>query len=407
MQKGNDMKFLKSVLLIILLINFTNCFGASAASAAAAKFLQQVFLLNYLSCNVFKGGFCYTFGAPAPVSNKLTVCTKCDPMCKMQTDFTAGPTNGYNTCTTGHQEENKGASGWVTVNIDTAKLGAGAKYDSSKCVRWVTSDIGTAGAQACGVHLSDTSNVHCYIEGCTEKKEIDIVPKMLGYDLTASDPPVGVKSINPSSSQIIYENQNINIQFAGSVKSDSIALSGSMNSELNPNFRFGRTVDYNDTLPLAASSKWSLGAAKTLTISALDINDNPVAVPLLYHVIQAGSSKTPSFNDCSGGCKPGWQNAYSIQFNATGGVPPYRWAAASSLPPEANVPSGSLPPGASMTQDGLLSGPATNNFMPNAIYVFGVAVIDSVGQIDVKIITIDTTDVGAQIAACLLLGLCG
>jgi hypothetical protein len=257
----------------------------------------------------------------------------------------------------------------------------------------------------CGYTPANTNT--CKIVACSEFKSVLASVNQLGYDLTASDPPVGVRSINPASNQIIYENQNIDIQFAGSVKSDSISFSGSMNPELNPNFRFRRAVDYNDTLPLAAGSKWSLGAAKTLTISVLDINDNPVVVPLLYHVIKAGSSKTPSFNDCSGGCKPGWQNAYSIQFNATGGVPPYRWVAASSLPPGTNVPSGSLPPGASMTQDGLLSGPATNNFMPNAVYVFGVAVIDSVGQIDVKIITIDTTDVGAQLAACLLLGLCG
>jgi hypothetical protein len=100
------------------------------------------------------------------------------------------------------------------------------------------------------------------------------------------------------------------------------------------------------------------------------------------------------------------QSAYSIQFNATGGVPPYRWAAASSLPPEANVPSGSLPPGASMSQDGLLSGPATNNFMPNAVYAFGVVVVDAVGQMDIKVISIDTTDIAAQYALCLLTGVC-
>ncbi|HMV41225.1 MAG TPA: hypothetical protein PK079_03145 [Leptospiraceae bacterium] len=187
--------------------------------------------------------------------------------------------------------------------------------------------------------------------------------------------------------------------------SDSITFSGSMNSELNPNFRFGRTIDYNDTLPLAASSKWSLGAAKTLTISVLDINDNPVAVPLMYHVIKNGTSKTPSFTTCSGGCKISWQNAYSIQFAVNGGVPPYKWYTATNAPPEANLPSGSLPPGASMNADGLLTGPGTNNFMPNAVWGFAVLVVDSVGQMDVKVIVLDSTDQAAQYAACLLLGM--
>jgi hypothetical protein len=280
--------------------------------------------------------------------------------------------------------------------------------------RWETLDAYDGSANKCGVeyYKYSGSDPSVFETGCSnpDHKMIRVDNSLLGYDAYSNNPPVGITSLSPAINTVIYDNDPISINFDNTVKADSISFGGDMGSTVHPNFRFSRSTEFNDTLNLGPNGSWPLGKLKTLALSYMDVNDKANNPVITYHIISSGTSKNPSFNTCVNPCKRSWQESYNIQLNVSGGVPPYKWYSTASLPAGISLDlppeySASLPPGANISEQGVLSGPPTNNFY--GIYYFGIVVIDSIGQTFPEIITLDTTDIGAQIAACYLLGICG
>lgn len=279
---------------------------------------------------------------------------------------------------------------------------------------WITLDPYDGEANSCGVAYSDYpgGSKEIYESPCTNgRRSVQGSRYLQGYDLLENAPAVGVKTIKPMNHQVIHESQSITVYFENTVKSDNINFSGSLSSNVDQNFKFSRSSEFNDTLSIKPNGKWNLGSSRSLNINLTDINDKPVSVSLIYHVIKNGTSPTPSFNTCVSPftCKLSWLSAYSINFEAKGGFPPYQWNALNEIPIGLPfpLPSGfgpGLPPGAIMGSNGILSGPATNNFY--GTYYFGVIVTDSIGQSFTSVVTIDTTDLVAQFAACYFLGFC-
>lgn len=279
---------------------------------------------------------------------------------------------------------------------------------------WETLDPYHGAATKCGVqyYTYSGSDPKVHEVGCSnpERKMIQFDTASLGYDAFNSSPPAGISSVSPNMNTIVYENESINVYFDRSIKADSVSFGGDMGSNVDPNFKFRRSIDFNDTLFVKPNGSWPLGRQKSLTINYKDLSDQPSNPVISFNIIPSGTSKTPSFGTCKVPCKLSWQESYAIQFTATGGVGPYKWYSAVSLPPgiSLDLPAsyyGALPPNASLSEQGVLSGPATNNFF--GIYYFGVVVVDSVGQVYPELVVVDTTDLAAQLAACYLLGICG
>ncbi|HMV41223.1 MAG TPA: hypothetical protein PK079_03155 [Leptospiraceae bacterium] len=306
---------------------------------------------------------------------------------------------------------------FTDLNCTPGKIRGYRQYDSAgneipggTTYDWITLDKFDGEANKCGVAYGEPKQV--FQSACTNgRKSIQENQYLQGYDLLSGSPPVGVKSTDPQNAQVIFESQQmLTIYFQNTVKSDNLQFSGDLSLLIDPNYKFTRTTDFNDTLQIKSSSKWSLGSFRSLNLSLFDIDDKPVSISLFYHIIKDGTSKLPSFYTCvSPECKLSWQSAYAIQLEANGGVPPYKWYTINDIPTALTVslPPGfgpGLPPGASVSREGLLSGPATNNFY--ATYYFGILVVDSIGQTYPAVVVIDTTDLVAQYAACLLTGFC-
>ncbi|MDI7203271.1 Ig domain-containing protein [Leptospira santarosai] len=206
-------------------------------------------------------------------------------------------------------------------------------------------------------------------------------------------PPI-LKALSPSNTARIYQSSSIQIQFDKSTQSDSFTFSGSIGSNIGNQFQINRADLFNDRLVIPGQSNRAVGVGRILNVKGLDIDGKEIDITLMYSVQQDGVPMDPSTSTCQPECQVNWLNSYSIQFDASGGFPPYQWYIAGD--PNA------YPPGVNLSTSGLLTGPATANFL--GLYPFTVIVIDATGNMQVFPVLINSID---EIAACFFAGICG
>ncbi|EKQ92886.1 MULTISPECIES: hypothetical protein [Leptospira] len=206
-------------------------------------------------------------------------------------------------------------------------------------------------------------------------------------------PPI-LKALSPSNTARIYQSSPIQIQFDKSTQSDSFTFSGPIGSSIGNQFQINRVDLFNDRLVIPGQSNRAVGVGRTLSVKGLDIDGKEINVTLVYSVQQDGVPMDPTTSTCQPECQVNWLNSYSIQFSASGGFPPYQWYIAG----DPNV----YPPGVNLSTSGLLTGPATANFL--GLYPFSVIVIDATGNIQAFPVVINSID---EIAACFFAGICG
>lgn len=206
-------------------------------------------------------------------------------------------------------------------------------------------------------------------------------------------PPI-LKALSPSNTARIYQSSPIQIQFDKSTQSDSFTFSGPIGSSIGNRFQINRADLFNDRLVIPGQSNRAVGVGRTLSVKGLDIDGKEIAITLVYSVQQDGIPMDPTTSTCQPECQVNWLNPYSIQFTASGGFPPYQWYIAGD--PNA------YPPGVNLSTSGLLTGPATANFL--GLYPFTVIIIDATGNTQVFPVVINSID---EIAACFFAGICG
>lgn len=391
-------KLINILSLVIFFITFSNSGCSGCASETKDVIIQ--FITSVLKGWADDCGDNIQYNPLCPKPPRSSVPCLCEIQPCVQV-FIGAQLTGF-TCTPGMKR------GYRQYDNQGFEIPGAVQYD------WITLDPFDGSANSCGVaypYYPDGSK-EIFESSCTNgRRSIRESRYLQGYDLLENAPAVGVKTINPQNNQVIYESQPITINFDNTVKSDNLTFSESLSSFVDPDYKFSRTIEFNDTLSIKPSGKWNLGSFQSLNLNLTDINDKPVQVSLTYHIIKEGTHPMPSFKTCvsPSPCKQSWLNAYSIQLVAKGGVAPYQWNTLKEIPTGLPfpLPSGlgpGLPPGGTLSKDGILSGPATNNFY--ATYYFAVIVTDSIGQSFTSVVTIDTTDLVAQIAACYFLGIC-
>jgi hypothetical protein len=418
-------KYIQTLCLTIVISLFGSC-GAGATGAIEA--LMKLFLIiSWNNCNTSNGltkpNWPYLTCAQLGVQTRIVkkkVCGECrkNPQNANQnalfTNFNSQVTEikpGFVAYYSGQPIPGSGLLlPFDTDNITSFGTEVTVPTISSAPQGFEERELESENALVCGGRTAPKPNY--YAETCMKytEKQFEKRAKIVGYDLAASEPPPGVKSLSPQNNSIIYENENINIEFTDSLKSDFLTVTSNVSTALRNDYRLVRKVNYNDSLKLETNPLWPLGSFKNFIISSTDLNDKPVSVPLNFHVIKVGSAKTPSYNTCENGCKISWNGASEIQFEASGGVPPYSWRAITTPPPELahlNLPNGSMPPSASFSNSGFFRSTGTWNFLPNAKWGAVILVTDSIGQAHFKLIQFDSYDEAATLAACLLSGACG
>jgi hypothetical protein len=73
----------------------------------------------------------------------------------------------------------------------------------------------------------------------------------------------------------------------------------------------------------------------------------------------------------------------------------------------ASILSGNQKSDSTFSSAGFFNSPETNNFLPNAKWGFVVMVTDSIGQTHFEVVSFDSHDAAATLAACILFGACG
>ncbi|WP_370739549.1 Ig domain-containing protein [Leptospira kmetyi] len=211
-------------------------------------------------------------------------------------------------------------------------------------------------------------------------------------DTTLPLPPT-LKSVSPVNGSRIYQSSLIQIQFDKSMQSDTFSFLGNIGNTIANNFQVSRVDLFNDKLSIPGQGNRSVGVGRTLNIKGVDVDGKEITASLIYNVQQDGVAMDPSTTSCQPKCDVNWLNPYSIQFTASGGFPPYQWYMAG----DPNL----YPPGATLSTDGVLSGPATFNFL--GAYPFSVVVVDSTGNTQAFGVSVSSFD---ALAACTLAGFC-
>lgn len=212
-------------------------------------------------------------------------------------------------------------------------------------------------------------------------------------DLDSLVLPPHIRSISPSSGNLIYQNTPIVIQFDKEMDSNSFTFTGNLGNSVGNYYEFSKNEKFNDKLVISGHNGRTIGSQKILLIKGKDIDSNEIQIELQYSVQSNVVSMTPVSTSCVPDCRHPWTEPYMIPFTASGGFPPYSY----SIGPNSVSP----PPGAFFTPDGHLAGPATFNFA--GLYYFEVVITDSVGSSNSYQAVLNTQDI---VAACFFLGIC-
>jgi hypothetical protein len=164
---------------------------------------------------------------------------------------------------------------------------------------------------------------------------VPIGTALIGYDAL---PPVtttpNVASITPTPGKLLDPKQNIVIKFKQTMDATSVVLSSDVAGEAAP-YAFSRSTDqflFNDTLTVAPLAAWTAGH-RALTVDVKDDSGNPANVKASWFVLAPGQAASPDFSTCTTGCAQRWFLPYVVQFEASGGFPPYVWSISSGIAP--------------------------------------------------------------------------